>query len=337
MKAISKFIDLRAYVAFVIIAMLLVSCNPKDKENIPTPVVVIKTATNETYTSVTMNISVIPYEIGAKVKFEITKKGQQNWTVQPVVLNFSNSTKLNDSVKATFDIMSLEKGTEYTLRATPSNAAGTSKVVENNFSTIAVSDVDSNKYHQVKIGNQIWLKENLRTTHYQNGDPISNEQDPQAWWNLKTGGYVWCQNDENLGKVYGALYNFYAVLDSRGLAMKGWHIPTYEEWFELKTFLKNDIAKKLMEQGTAHWGVTSANPTNASGFTALPAGEFGERGTDKTLGFMDFKTDASFWTTYCMGTSAQIANLSNARLNFELNLLINLSYGLSVRAVKNKL
>lgn len=92
--------------------------------------------------------------------------------------------------------------------------------------TETISDIDGNTYDIIKIGNQWWMAENLKVTHYQNGDPIPNVISSSDWVNLKTGAY--CIYDNNFANVatYGRLYNWYAVVDKRNIAPKGWHVPT---------------------------------------------------------------------------------------------------------------
>lgn len=89
----------------------------------------------------------------------------------------------------------------------------------------------------VAIGNQVWMKTNLDVSYYRNGDEIPQVQDPEKWANLTTGAWCYYENDGANGKVYGKLYNWYAVHDPRGLAPEGWHIPSDEEWSALVDFL----------------------------------------------------------------------------------------------------
>jgi uncharacterized protein (TIGR02145 family) len=93
------------------------------------------------------------------------------------------------------------------------------------------------------IGGQIWTTSNLNVSKFQNGDPIY-EAKTKAQWNKASEDKkpAWCyyQNNAQNGVIYGKLYNWYAVNDSRGLAPKGWHIPTSNEWYELISFLEKD-------------------------------------------------------------------------------------------------
>lgn len=126
----------------------------------------------------------------------------------------------------------------------------------------------------VAICNQIWMGKNLDVDHYRNGDPIPQVTDPAAWINLTTGAWCYYNNDPALGTIYGKLYNWYAVIDPRGLAPLGWHVPSDAEWTTLSTCLGGDLiaGSKMKEAGTSHWQLPNSGATNSSGFTALPGG-----------------------------------------------------------------
>src|ERR1035437_5241046 len=92
-----------------------------------------------------------------------------------------------------------------------------------------VKDKDGNVYQTVKIGTQVWMVENLKTTKYNNGDPINNVSDKKTWSQLSTG--AWCNSDNDIAtrNKYGKLYNWYAV-KTGNLAPSGWHVPSDAEW-----------------------------------------------------------------------------------------------------------
>jgi uncharacterized protein (TIGR02145 family) len=146
-----------------------------------------------------------------------------------------------------------------------------------------VTDYDGNVYNTVKIGTQVWMAENLKTTHYSNGEAIPKVTDNAAWINLSAGAMCYYNNDSatNAG-VYGALYNWYAVVDSRNLCPAGWHSPTDDEWHSLMLTLDAtaqlipDVESAtagghLKETGFIHWFDSSLGD-NSSGFTAVPGG-----------------------------------------------------------------
>ena len=94
-----------------------------------------------------------------------------------------------------------------------------------------VTDIDGNVYKTVIIGTQEWMAENLKVTRYRNGDTIPNVTDT-TWLSLQSGAYCWYNNDTNdtaaYKTTYGALYNWYAVSDSRNIAPIGWHVASDE-------------------------------------------------------------------------------------------------------------
>ncbi len=135
-----------------------------------------------------------------------------------------------------------------------------------------VTDVDGNVYKTIKIGEQLWMAENLKVTHYRNGEAIPNIMDNTEWSNLSTGAYCVYNNDNSQIETYGLLYNWYTLSDSRNIAPPGWHVPSDEEWTKLENYLGSDAGGKLKEPGTSHWNDPNTGATNSSGFTALPGG-----------------------------------------------------------------
>nr|WP_315183670.1 fibrobacter succinogenes major paralogous domain-containing protein [uncultured Flavobacterium sp.] len=144
----------------------------------------------------------------------------------------------------------------------------------NNNSSTTVSDIDGNVYSIVKICNQTWMKSNLNVSKYRNGDIIPQVTNTTQWASLTTGAWCYYRNITANGVVYGKLYNWYAVNDSRGLAPQGYHIPTQTEWNSIINCLGGDgpggAGGKMKEAGYSHWVSPNAGATNSSGFTALP-------------------------------------------------------------------
>jgi uncharacterized protein (TIGR02145 family) len=220
------------------------------------------------------------------------------------------------------------------------------QTIENSESEI-VKDIDGNIYHTVKIGNQVWLKENLRTTSYTNGDKIETTT-PH---NLNISGnsenivispesvirdekdtpkYQWAYNgDDSLATIYGRLYTWDATNDARGICPQGWHIPNANEWSILTKHLGNDVVAggKLKDVDLKLWNEPNTGATNESGFTALPAGGRNNDGTFSGLGYY-----AAWWTT---------APYSNRHIEYDdLYTYRNYYYitkhsGFSVRCIKD--
>ncbi|MGD0754583.1 MAG: FISUMP domain-containing protein [Bacteroidales bacterium] len=138
---------------------------------------------------------------------------------------------------------------------------------------------DGQTYKTVKIGNQIWMAENLKTTKFNDGTAIPLVTDASSWEALTTPSYCWYNNDAASYKAtYGALYNWYVVdVESNGgknVCPKGWHVPSDAEWSTLTSYLGGDsiAGDKLKETGTTHWHGPKTDATNESGFTAVPGG-----------------------------------------------------------------
>jgi len=177
-----------------------------------------------------------------------------------------------------------------------------------------VTDIDGNTYQTVKIGDQWWMAENLKVTHYHNGDPIPNVTDDTNWEKIKTGAYCNYDNDENNATIYGRLYNWYAVNDSRNIAPTGWHVPSDAEWKTLEMYLgmsqlnANDEGQrgtneggKLKESGTTHWNNPIIGATNESGFSALSGGSRGNNGPYHGIGGYAFfwsSTESSYYSAW---------------------------------------
>ena len=74
------------------------------------------------------------------------------------------------------------------------------------------------------------MAENLRTTHYQNGDPIIHLEGFDEWINTTLGAYCFYNNDDSIEKIYGKLYNWYSVDDDRNICPIGWQVPSYRDF-----------------------------------------------------------------------------------------------------------
>ena len=158
------------------------------------------------------------------------------------------------------------------------------------------------QYESVRIGNQEWMTRNLDVDRFRNGDLIPHVESDEEWKKAGENGQpAWCyyDNDPKNGKKYGKLYNWYAVNDSRGLAPKGWHIPTDEEWEILVEFLsEKDIPGHKMKSvdGWEEWmdedgNIQNGNGDNSVGFNALPGGYIYNNGS-----FLDIRNYAVFWS-----------------------------------------
>lgn len=160
-------------------------------------------------------------------------------------------------------------------------------------SASACIDYDGNAYPTFTIGNQVWMAENLRVTHYRNGSAIPNVTDGGAWSGLSSGAYCWYGNDQNTNGKFGALYNWYAVDDNRGLCPNGWHVPTDTEWTTLTTYLGGTaVAGGKMKSTSDLWSTPNEDATNNSNFSGLPGGSRYDDGT-----FYDVGSLGGWWSS----------------------------------------
>jgi len=200
------------------------------------------------------------------------------------------------------------------------------------YETGTVTDIDGNVYQTIKIGDQWWMAENLKVTHYRNGNAIPNCIDASEWISLAIGAHCNYANDESNVATYGRLYNWYVVSDSRDIAPSGWHVPSDEEWQTLIDYLGGESVAggKMKEAGIAHWYSPNTGATNESGFAALPGGYRYGNGTFATMG-----SPASFWSSTEYPSSRAwyrllyYNNSSVARSNDDKH------YGFSVRLVRD--
>ena len=197
----------------------------------------------------------------------------------------------------TSNLTGLTPSTTYYVRAYAINEVGVAYGDELSFTTLTpficgtstISDYEGHTYHTVQIGSQCWMKENLRTTHYANGNTLSSATQTydEDWYDPST--YLAACIDPGNSSSYGYLYTWNAANGS--ICPSGWHVPSDGEWTQLtqyvssqSSFLCNStstyIAKALASTigwnsatGTCVVGNTPSN-NNATGFSALPAGKY---------------------------------------------------------------
>jgi uncharacterized protein (TIGR02145 family) len=195
-----------------------------------------------------------------------------------------------------------------------------------------VTDIDGNDYLTIKIGDQWWMMENLKVTHYRNGDPIPNVTDPGEWAGLITGAYCEYNNDIANVDTYGRLYNWYAIDDVRDITPTGWHVPTDAEWQTLVDHLGGDAVAggKMKETGTTHWASPNTGATNESGFHALPGGYRFDFGNFLGMGYNAFLwSSAEYRSDLAWSRSLYYYGSDVGRSYYYKH------YGFSVRCVKD--
>ena len=169
-----------------------------------------------------------------------------------------------------------------------------------------VTDIDGNVYQTVQIGEQLWMKENLKVTHYNNGDEIPTGYSNDEWANLSTGAYAVYDDNESNADTYGYLYNWYAVDDDRGVCPASWHVPTDGEYTALSDYLGGtSVAGGRLKECTEgscpeseYWYSPNTGATNESGFTGLPGGAHYYYGNCRHMGY-----NGSFWSSTEYGSN----------------------------------
>jgi uncharacterized protein (TIGR02145 family) len=200
-----------------------------------------------------------------------------------------------------------------------------------------MTDIDGNVYKTIIIGTQTWMAENLKVTHYRNGDSIPNVKDTTKWgyFEIRTGAYCWYNNNILNKRIYGAIYNWYAASDSQNIAPLGWHVASLDDWQTLMNYvnptnnIQNLYGYKLRETGTKHWTINNLSNyptvTNETGFTAIA-------GCKNAGQFMGINEDwAYFWTS--TGTSD-----GSRCIYLGLNIIIDIqgnARGFNIRCVKD--
>jgi uncharacterized protein (TIGR02145 family) len=225
--------------------------------------------------------------------FEVQRSDTENSGYIKIADLAANTTEYADATVASgktyYYRVYAKKGTAY------SEFAASAKVAAvNQFFT----DIDNNRYPYLDIGTQVWMTENLKTTHYRDGTPIPLVTGNSEWESLKTGAWCVYNNDTTHLAVYGRLYNWYAAAAEQGLCPAGWHIPTEAEWNILLNYLggQNYAGGKMKEEGTSHWISPNTGANNKSGFTALPGGLRTGTGTWLTNGQHNLGYYTGFWS-----------------------------------------
>ena len=211
----------------------------------------------------------------------------------------------------------------------------------------------SNEIETVTIGNQVWMKKNLDVSTYRNGDIIPEVKNLADWRNMKIGAWCYYNFDTKNGKIYGKLYNWFAVLDPRGLAPEGYHIPFYEDFSKLTDFLggKALAGGKLKQKGITLWkSPNNYCSTDEFGFAAIPGGQLKVDTEGRVLSQSKTEItweDISYFFTG-IGESAMFWSISKylskySEYYFELfhdtpkiyGSMSNIHEGLSVRCLKD--
>lgn len=320
----------------------------------------LPTVTTPTITNITQTTA-----IGSSV---VTNDGGAAVSEHGLCWNTTGSPTLADSFVVagsgtgtfTAPLTNLLPDSIYFVRAFATNAVGTAYWNEAQFSTLSaficgtqVSDFDGNTYNTVLIGNQCWMKENLKTTHYADGTPLvdgTNAGDISG--NYTTKYYFDYNNDSTNTAIYGKLYTWAAVMNGtaasntvpsgvQGICPVVWHVPSDEEWKILEGAVDSlygypdavwdntgwrgyDAGKNL--KTTSGWDFNTG--TDMYGFSALPGGS---RSSNSYFFYEGFY---GFWWSSSVASGAWIRQMYDFNDNVR-RTTYNKSVGVSVRCLKN--
>lgn len=177
---------------------------------------------------------------------------------------------------------------------------------DDNIANLTVNDYNGNVYKTTLIGEQLWLAENIKSTHYSNRKSIPIVEKDETFDEFDTTSITMCyyndlaSNFETYGELYtwpvatnGAIMNNEIPSGIQGVCPVGWHTPSLSEWEILENFLGENVASdKLKQVGNAYWLEQNINATNETGFTALPSGKRFEDGS-----FYGLSYNTSYWST----------------------------------------
>ncbi len=232
--------------------------------------------------------------------------------------------------------MGLALGASYEYRVAAYTAINTSSYSATVTATAITPlvDYDGNIYEIIVIGDQLWMAENLKVTHYRDGTAIPNLTSDGDWTSTSSGAYcIYNNNAANEVDTYGALYNWHTVTDSINVAPAGWHVPTDAEWQTLVDYLGGSSVAggKLKESGTSHWNGPNAGVTNESGFTALPGGaRYGSDG-----GYGDMGAYGHFWSATELDSSTARSRVLTSSGSGVWRVNDDKRSGLTIRCVRD--
>jgi len=235
-----------------------------------------------------------------------------------------------------WEIMDYMDGKQHDIFAKAYDYAGNmSQSITVTISTYGImTDIDGHTYKTIRIGNQIWMAENLKVTHYKNGDIIPSNMNDSLWYSLSMGASANYPTHENYVNTFGLLYNWYTINNSRDLAPEGWHIPTYNEWLELIDLSGglDSAGNTLKDSRSQYWTTSSSDTPSESLFMALPGSRRNEDGGYNgspigQYGFFWTSTEDSEYLAWFFQLSAHHSRVSRGHYDKR--------NGFSIRCVKN--
>ena len=332
------------------------------------PEVTTGTVSNVTGTSAYCGNNYVTSVVAAPV----TARGVCWSTSQNPTLNDSHTSNGSGTGSFGSSITGLAANTVYYVRAYATNSVGTAYGNVVSFTTLSMdgqpcpnaatlTDIDGNTYNTVQIGNQCWMKENLRTTRYANGAGITLTLEGLV--SYTTAYRYYPDNNSSNVSTYGYLYNWKAVMGNssssnsnpsgvQGICPTGWHVPSGAEWTQLTDYVSSQgpyicnanhqttIAKALASTDT-NWCSSSANcavgnnpsANNATGFSALPAGYYDGTTSLGSCALFSSTTESGSTSVFVYALYCYASNVGG--VNVGGNASVQKNFGVSVRCLKD--
>jgi uncharacterized protein (TIGR02145 family) len=270
---------------------------------------------------------------------EIVAKGVCWGTLTEPIVTGNHTSDGTGKLSYNSEISGLSSNTIYHVRSYATNSDGTGYGTDTtlmlwlNEPGPQTTDIDGNIYSSVKIGNQVWMTSNLKTTRFNDG--LSLPYDSTGWLSsLHSACYCWYNNTETDYKsIYGALYDWTSVNNGK-LCPIGWHVPTINEWLLLMNYIEGySSGGKLKRTGTDYWLSPNQGATNETGFNAMPGGYRISSGYFYNIGY-----EGNWWTaTEDKETdyyNAYFIRLSSDAI-FMFHSIVRKDNSFSVRCLKN--
>ncbi len=259
--------------------------------------------------------------------FTIERDGGSGFTV----LGYSTS----DVTEFIDDGLNYGQSFQYRVSAyTPNITSSYSDLATGYVCSNCVVDFDGNIYETIQIGDQVWMAENLKVTHFRDGTSITNVSGNATWSELTTEAYcIYNNNESNEIDNYGALYNWFAVTDYRNIAPEGWHVPDLGERIALKIYLTNNGHSGTEGdalKSTSGWDY-DGNGTDDYEFTAVPSGNR----NPFSGAFLDLGSRHNFWTSNAMSNDYAYDGKLTASFSGITESIADKRSGFSVRCLRD--
>jgi uncharacterized protein (TIGR02145 family) len=287
----------------------------------------------------TQQMMSVPYALYAETAGTVNTSGSSNFDV-------GSTSLLGDTLYTQSNGFIIIPGLSAANNGGLDATCGAENILNHNLSYGSLTDIDGNLYKTIQIGSQEWMAENLKVSHYNNGNliPFVPNAPNSDWANLNSGAYTWYNNDSaSYNCPYGKFYNGLVTTNSSNVCPVAWHVPTASDWQILLDFAGGfQIAgPRLKSAGYEYWNLYGGNgptyyltveqPSNCFGFSALPYGLL-ENGVNYNLG------DVTFFLSSTAGTylnEISVLGIGGSSTSADLHPGMNIRAGYPIRCVKD--